>query len=229
MPRPSRTFLVGHCYHVLNRGNGRARIFRGDGDFVAFLKVVAEGLRRYPVDLLCFCLMHNHWHLVLRPRRDGGRAISDLMRWVGVTHVRRHHAAHRTRGGGHVYQGRFKSFAIQEDRHFLVVCRYVEANPRRAGMVRRAERWRWSSLGFFAQASATKPVELELAAWPVDKPADWVELVNEPMPPTQVQQLRRSVNRGTPFGEEAWALRTARRLGVMNSLRPAGRPKKRAR
>ena len=111
MPRPPRKVLAGGCYHVLNRGNGRMRIFREEGDYAAFVRVLAEGLERYPVELLCWCLMDNHWHLVVRPRTS--EALGRFMGWVGVTHVRRHHQAHGTRGGGHVYQGRVKSFLIQ--------------------------------------------------------------------------------------------------------------------
>ena len=123
MPRPRRQIIAGGYYHVLNRGNGRMTLFHNDQDFLAFLKVLNEGLERYRVDLLCYCLMSNHWHLVLRPRRVD--ALADFMRWVGVTHVRRHHEHYHSRGGGHLYQGRFKSFPIQDDRHFLTVCRYV--------------------------------------------------------------------------------------------------------
>src|SRR6188472_2900960 len=101
--------------------------------------------------------MHNHWHLVLRPRRVAGddigaapSALSRMMAWLGVTHVRRHHEHHRTRGGGHLYQGRFKSFPVQSDRHVLLVCRYAEADPPRAGMVRRAQDWPYSSVRWSA-------------------------------------------------------------------------------
>src|SRR4051794_21209388 len=135
MPRSARAVEAGLTYHVLNRGNGRLHLFRKAEDFEAFGRVLAEGLARYPVDLFTWCLMGNHWHLVLRPRAD--RALADLMRWVGVTHVRRHHAHHHTSGGGHLYQGRYKSFPVEDDRHFLVLCRYVESNPLRAKLVRR--------------------------------------------------------------------------------------------
>ena len=133
MPRTARAIEAGLIYHVLNRGNGRQMLFRKPADFDAFERVMAEGLSRYPVDLLTWCLMGNHWHLVLRPRSDA--ALADLMRWVGVTHVRRHHAHHHTTGGGHLYQGRYKSFPVQDDSHFLTLCRYVEANALRAGLV----------------------------------------------------------------------------------------------
>jgi putative transposase len=220
MPRPSRQFKVGEIYHVLNRGNRRANLFRKDGDFLAFLRVLTQGLERYPVDLLCWCLMHNHWHLVLRPRRTG--AISDLMRWVGVTHVRRHHEHHHTRGGGHLYQGRFKSFPVETDRHFLVLCRYVQANPLRAGIVARAEQWQWSSLGY----KPRDQVALVTSEWPVDRPAMWVKIVNKPLEQGELERLRTSVNRGRPFGTGRWTILTAKRLGLMNTLRPPGRPRR---
>ena len=120
-------------YHVLNRGNGRMRLFHKDEDFAAFERILAEGLDRYPVELLTYCLMGNHWHLVVRPGTD--QALGRFMGWIGVTHVRRHHEHYHTRGGGHLYQGRFKSFPVQEERYFLTLCRYVEGNALRAGLV----------------------------------------------------------------------------------------------
>ena len=120
------------------------RLFHKAGDYEAFERVLAEGLERYPVDLLTYCLMPNHWHLVVRPGKR--RRAGTLLGWVGVTHVRRHHEHYHRRGGGHLYQGRFKSFPVAEDDYFLTLCRYVEANPLRAELVDRAEEWRWSGL-----------------------------------------------------------------------------------
>ena len=127
-------------YHVLNRGNGRLRLFHRAEDYDDFERVVADGLGRFPVDLLTYCLMPNHWHLVMRHRTDAspGR----LMGWVGVTHVRRHQEHYHKPGAGHLYQGRFKSFAVAEDDYVLTHCRYVEANAVRAKRVERADQWR---------------------------------------------------------------------------------------
>jgi putative transposase len=216
--------VPGGYYHLLNRGNGRRELFHKDGDYLGFLQVLAEGLERYPADLLCYCLMSNHWHLVLRPRTAA--ALADLMRWVGVTHVRRHHQHYHRRGGGHLYQGRYKSFPIQDDLHFLTVCRYVEANPLRAKLVEKAEAWPWCSL---AQRPGGGPVAalkppLVLADWPVDRPRDWLAKVNRPMDKEQLKQLQESVNRGRPFGDERWVARTAALLGLGNTLRGPGRP-----
>lgn len=175
MPRTARAIEAGLVYHVLNRGNGRMRLFHKDEDFAAFERVLAEGLDRYPVDLLTYCLMSNHWHLVLAPRTD--EALGRLMGWVGVTHVRRHHQHYHTRGGGHLYQGRFKSFPVQDDVHFLTVGRYVEANALRAGLVKRAEDWPWGGLRVRREAGR----RLRLSPWPVDRPRDWTARVNEAM------------------------------------------------
>ncbi len=219
MPRTARAVEAGQIYHVLNRGNGRMKLFRKPGDFDAFERVLAEGLQRYPVDLLTWCLMGNHWHLVLRPRRDD--ALGRLMGWVGVTHVRRHHAHYQTTGGGHLYQGRFKSFPVQDDRHFLVLCRYVEANALRAKLVRRAEDWRWCGLHRRDEKSILKTVP-----WPVDRPRNWTSLVNEPVDAAQAAEIRTSIIRDRPWGDSGWVTATAKRLGLEFTLRPRGRPKK---
>ena len=138
MPRPRRADEPGGLYHALNRGNARATIFHKPADYEAFEAVLAEGLRRYDVVLLAYQLMPNHWHMLLRPGCAG--AMSDLLRWVTATHTMRYHSHYHTSGQGHVYQGRFKSFPVQDDDHFHVVCRYVERNALRARLVAHAER-----------------------------------------------------------------------------------------
>ena len=198
------------------------RLFRKPADFAAFEKVMAQGLERYPVDLLTYCLMNNHWHLVLRPRTDA--ALGALMGWMGVTHVRRHHAHSRLvggKGGGHLYQGRFKSFPVQDDLHLLMLCRYVEANAVRANCVDRAELWEWG--GSFARRFRRKP--FKLCEWPVDRPSNWTALLNQHQEKKDLEQLRASVQRGRPFGDVDWIRKTAKRLGLEFTLRDRGRPK----
>ena len=169
--------------------------------------------------LLTYCLMGNHWHVVLRPHTD--KSLSDLMRWVGVSHVRRHHEHYHTTGGGHLYQGSFKSFAIHEDGHFLRVCRYVEANASGAGAVERAEDWLWCGLD--ARARALKKPFVP-SQWPVQRPARWSASVNQPIGEDDLAQLRKCIGRGRPFGDHGWVEKTAKRLGLESSLRDPGRP-----
>ncbi len=220
MPQTARAIEAGLVYHVLNRGNGRMRLFHKDDDFAAFERVLGEGLQRYPVELFTYCLMGNHWHLVVRPRTD--EALGQLMSWVGVTHVRRHHQHYRTRGGGHLYQGRFKCFPVQDEAHFLTVCRYVEANALRAGLVKQAERWMWG--GLYTRGHRGKP--FALASWPVERPRGWTTVVNEALEEKVLEWVRTCVNRGRPCGKPHWVQRTAERLGLTFTLRDPGRPRK---
>jgi putative transposase len=208
--------------HVLNRANGRLRLFRTDADYAAFLAVLAEAVRRFDVRLLAFCLMPNHWHLVLWPRTDG--AVSAFMRWLTVTHANRWHAHHHTPGSGHLYQGRFKSFLIEADRHLLIVWRYVERNAVRAGLARRARQWRWGSL--WLRAAGDARLRAMLSEGPVELPRGWERLVDEPQTEKELEALRRSLRRGRPFGGDAWVKRTASALGLESTTRPRGRPRK---
>jgi putative transposase len=121
-----------------------------------------------------------------------------------------------------LYQGRFKSFPIQEDGHLLDVIRYVERNPLRANLVERAEQWRWSSL--WRRERGSEKERSILAEWPVPCPNDWVEQVNRAETPAELEALRRSASRGTPYGQATWVVETARVLRLERTLRPPGRP-----
>ncbi len=105
---------------------------------------MVDAKERAEVEVFGFCLMSNHWHMVVRPRRD--QDLARYFSWLTNTHVKRYRAHYR-RTSGHLYQGRYKSFVVQEDGHLLTLLRYVEANPLRAKMVERAQDWHWSSLG----------------------------------------------------------------------------------
>ncbi len=223
MGRPRRVALGGYVYHVLNRANARMPIFRKDGDYEAFEQVMAEALGHVPgMRLLAYCLMPNHWHLVLWPRRNG--ELSDFGHWLTLTHTQRWHAHHHDIGTGHLYQGRFKSFPVAEDEHFLSVCRYVERNPLRAQLVPRAENWRWGSLWRRRQADAS--LQEMLSDWPVKRPKNWLVRVNKAETDAELNLLRASVQRGRPFGAEAWQKRTVAKMDLESTMRPRGRPKK---
>ena len=220
MGRPLRAATAGHFYHVMNRANAKARIFHSATDFEAFERILAEACARVPMRVLAYCLMPNHWHLVLWPRADG--ELSEFTGWLTLTHTQRWHAWRGSAGTGHLYQGRFKSFPVQADAHFLTVCRYVERNPLRAGLVQRAEDWRWSSLR--SRLNGQKPTPVLLCPWPIERPDDWCDWVNAPQSEAELETLRRSVSRGRPYGRDTWVQVTAQRLGLLATLRPRGRP-----
>ncbi len=220
MGRPPRADEAGGIYHALNRGNARQDIFFKDADFEAFERLIAEGLQNFPVYLIAYQWMSNHWHMVLAPQVDGG--MSAFIGCLTLTHTQRYHAHHGTTGYGHVYQGRYKSFPVQDDDHFYVVCRYVERNALTAKLVKRSEDYRWGSL--YNWLGGDSPIVL--ATWPIRRLPRWVERVNEALTPNELSALRYSVKRGLPYGDEAWTAETANRLGLESTTKPRGRPKK---
>ncbi len=172
--------------------------------------------------LLAYCLLPNHFHLLLWPREDGD--LPRFMRRLTMTHTQRWHAHRRTAGTGHLDQGRYQSFPVRSDEHLLTVCRYVERNALRANLVERAEGWSWGSLhSRLTKDAAERPT---LTPWPIDRPRDWTARVNRPFGPGEEEAVLRSIRRGQPFGSESWQAEAAARLGLESVLRPRGRPRK---
>jgi putative transposase len=209
-------------YHVLNRAVGRMKMFRKDADYDAFARVIAQAHALHPIRILSYCVMPSHWHFVVRPERDG--ELSAFFRWLAHTHAMRWRVSHGTVGYGHLYQGRFKSFAVQRDGHFLTLCRYVERNALVAGLVRRAQDWRHGSL--WSRDRAGDPLGALLSPWPVERPADWIDRVNRPLTPKEMERVRASVDRGRPLGDDDWTRQTVTRLGLGHTVRNEGRPRK---
>jgi len=192
MPRLARSWTRGFAYHVLNRGNERRRLFVESADYCAFLSLLSEAPRSPDVKLLAYCVLPNHWHLVLIPQDLP--ALSAYIQWITGTHALRWRRDHGVDSPGHVYQGRFKSVPILTDQHLLTALRYVEANPVRAGLTVRARDWQWSSI------SASPCVEAPaLAAWPLPRPTNWERHVDAVQSPEQLHAIRTAIRRGTPI------------------------------
>ena len=222
MGRAPRVDVAGHLYHVLNRANHRSKIFKKEADYEAFERVLAEAVERNSADLFSYCLMPNHWHLVLRPCRDGG--MSQFCQWLTLTHTQRYNVHYRMTGQGHLYQGRYKSFPIQDDEHFLTVSRYVERNAFTAELCESPESWRWGSL-YRWKAGTAKEKSL-LTSWPIKRRPDWCRWVTMALSDRELKRLEWSVERGAPFGDETWNESIARRYNLEMTMRPRGRPKK---
>jgi putative transposase len=211
----------GLVYHVLNRTVAGLPLFRKDADYEAFERIMVEAHSRHPLRILAWCLMRTHWHFVVWPREEG--EVTAYFRWLAHTHAMRWHVAHNTVGRGHLYQGRFKSFPIQEDEHYFTVCRYVERNALKAGVVARAEEWRWGSL--WARRQGSKALKAILSDWPMERPRNWVALVNEPMTEKELEAVQICMTRNRPYGDERWQEHQAGLLGLAHTLRNEGRPK----
>ena len=222
MPRIPRQAPKGWVFHALNRAVARLPLFQNDADYEAFERILVEAHERFPLEIFTYCVMPNHWHFMMRPLEDG--QLTDFLRWLAQTHAMRWHAHYKTLGTGHLYQGRFKSFPIEDDDHFYTVARYVERNPVRAGLVTQAQDWRWS--GLWRYESGGPKARALLARWPVPRPRDWLTRVNTPVSDAELAAVRHAVQRGCPFGNPQWQAATAQRLGLQTTLRPRGRPPK---
>ena len=218
MPRTARASVGGICYHVVSRGNARAQVYFDQADYRAFLTLMKLACERVAMRVLAYCLMPNHFHLVVWPRNDGD--LSRWMHWLLTAHVSRYH---RIRGtSGRIWQGRFKAFPIEQDAHLLTVLRYVERNPVRANLVRSAADWDWSSLSRNNDA-IVRDLKSEC---PIGKPANWLEVVDQAQSGAEIEALRRCSFKNAPFGSDDWRKDMARRLGLESSLRGPGRPKR---
>ena len=129
---------------MVNRGNDRRVIFPETCDYKMFMRLVRAGTRRFAVEVHGHCAMPNHFHLLVETKED--EALSAYMQWVTGCYACYLRTRTKTIGHGHVFQRRFWSAGIDDTLHFLMVLRYIEANPRRAKLVDRAEQWPWSSL-----------------------------------------------------------------------------------
>ena len=227
MGRLPRTIDDGLVYHALNRGNNRGDVFGDDADRVAFLEALAQTKDRYPFRLFGYCLMTNHFHLLIRP--ESGQSISRILQSLTVTHTWRSHKRHHT--SGHVWQGRFKSPVIQDDAHLLVVLRYIEANPLRAKMVNDPADYRWSSypchgLGRDDPLLSPFPEWEELGRTEAERRRRWRTKVCAVQSDAELMSVRGSLRSGRPFGATDWSEQMARRLNIELVPRPRGRPRK---
>jgi len=217
MPRVARNLVDGCIYHVLNRGNGKQEVFHKEQDYRSFISLLKEAKERYPVKIMAYCLMPNHFHMVLQAVNAGD--MSKWIQWLMTTHVRRYHLHYES--SGHLWQGRYKSFVIQEDGHLMTVLRYVEGNPVRANLVSSAIKWQWSS-----HRDRLSGISCLIDDVPIDLPGKWGKYVTDPIADKELNNLRKSVIRQFPYGTADWQMRVAKETGIESSLRPQGRPKK---
>ena len=227
MGRLPRTIDDGLVYHALKRGNNRSDVFGDDANRVAFLQALANTKDRYPFRLLGYCLMTNHFHLLLRP--EAGQLISRILQSLTVAHTWRYDTRHHT--SGHVWQGRFKSPVIQDDAHLLVVLRYIEANPLRAKMVSDPAEYRWSSYSYHG-LGRDDPLLSPFPEWEesgrmeAERRRRRRAKVRSMQSEVELTKVRGSLRNGQPFGTSEWTERMAERLNIELISRPKGRPRK---
>jgi len=222
MPRLPRTVCARAPHHITQRGNRREKVFFTDDDRQAYLGWLQDYAAKHGVQVLAYCLMSNHIHLVAVPKAEDG-----LQQVLKPLHMRYAQRINRTRGWkGHLWQGRFFSSALDED-YLWAAIRYVERNPVRARIARRAENYRWSSAP--AHCGLTEDTVLTTdREWlrQVKSVGNWSKWLAEGDRPEQLEVLRRHVERGLPCGAERFIRRLERRAGQILRPRARGRPRK---
>jgi putative transposase len=207
-------------YHAWNRANFRSRLFRKDAHYEDFLALVEESLNFVPMRILAYCLMPNHWHMVLHPRADGD--LRKFLQRITLTHTQRYHAKTRTVGYGHVYQGRYKSHLVESDRHFLTLVHYVERNAKRAALVKKAEDWPWSSA--HVRVYGKEQQKQILSPWPVAAPRPYRVWLNQSQGKEEIENIRYALKRSRPYGSEKWVAKAVAQFGLETTIRNPWRP-----
>jgi putative transposase len=217
MPRVARALADEQIYHIINRGNRRDDIFHDDEDFKTMLSLLRSAKKKFEVKIYAYVLMNNHYHLVIYTKY--AQSLSKCMQWIGTSYVRYYNKRYQTTG--HLWEGRYKSFIVQEENYLLMLIKYVEANPKRAKIVKDASDYAYGS----AKERNSDNSLLLLDNAPITLPDDWKSFVNSRDKKSDLEMIRNSVNRQAPLGEQEWQNRVAKEYGLEGSLKPLGRPK----
>jgi putative transposase len=188
MPRSSRNLPAGSIVHVVNRGNDKRLLFERAEEFEEFLRLIAWAKTKCPVRIVAYCVMSNHWHFVFWVEVEWD--VSAFLHRLTTTHAKRWRQRTNTVGQGHVYQDRFKASEIFSERYYFNCLRYVEQNALTAGLVRSAKEWRWSSLAE-RLGNGLRILDPDPAGLPVG----WGELVDQPLPECDAEEIHNSLKR----------------------------------
>jgi len=210
MARIARAVAPGWPHHITQRGNRRMQVFFSDDDYRLYLELMSASCGKLGVEVWAYCLMPNHVHLIVNPRSEDG-----LRRAMGDAHRRySRHVNFREGWRGHLFQGRFASF-VMDERYLLAAARYVELNPVRAGLADKPWRWKWGS----ARAHRRGRDDALVTVKPLlDLVGDWQEFLSVPPSEEERNALRRHERTGRPLGSAAFLTKIERALHRM--LRP---------
>ena len=221
MPRLARAIAVGYAHHITQRGNNRQAVFFVDQDRQVYLELLQEQAGKYGLEILAYCLMDNHIHLVAIPHEEEA-----LAKAVGRTHVRYTQYINRFhKRSGHLWQGRFYSCAL-DGRHLWLALKYVELNPLRAKLCRRAWQYAWSIAAAHTDEKAESEL-LNLPQWYKQMLADqWRKELAEGLTDSEVARIRLRTHTGRPLGSDGFLSKLETLLGRRVRPLPVGRPKK---
>ncbi|MDI6800512.1 MAG: transposase [Thermodesulfovibrionales bacterium] len=221
MPRIARAVAVGFPHHITQRGNYRQRVFEGDDDYMQYLEWLQIYRKKYALKIWAYCLMSNHVHFIAVPMEN-----DSLAKTFNTLHMRYSQRINsRQENRGHLWQGRFFSCVLDE-RHLYSAIRYVENNPVRSRLVKKAEDYQWSSA--YAHVMGEKDVVLADNCYIVKRIKDWSAYLREKedTDTVLVEDIRQSTNTGRPCGDDRFVMKMEKLLGRKLAALPKGRPRK---
>ena len=222
MPRQARTVFAGLPHHITQRGNRREDVFYTDEDRETYLKWLQEYSKKHKVEILAYCLMTNHIHLIALPETETG-----LQLVLKPLHMRYAQRFNRQRGWkGHVWQGRYFSSPLDEQ-YLWAAIRYVERNPVRAKMVRKSENYTWSSAGAHCRGHVDSVLTTK-SYWQkqFDSIGDWSAWLAEGDSEAELSIIRRNIEKGLACGSDKFIKKLEKQIGKALQYRPLGRPRK---
>ena len=222
MGRIKRIDLKNYYYHILNRANGRMQIFNDDEDYKLFEEILFEAKKKFDMRIVAYCIMPNHFHLVLNPKENGD--IQKFMQWLTLTHTQRLHSKNKTIGYGHIYQGRYKSFLVDSDDYLKTLLLYVEQNPLRAGLVNNLKKWKWGS--YFLRNYGNEEQKKLLSSHYYQTTKSYDENINIKLKKEVTELIAHSIDKSKPFGSKAWVDKIIEKFDLRSVVRGRGRPKK---
>jgi len=220
MPRIARAIAPGFPHHVVQRGNNREQVFFDREDRRRYLSLLKNYAEKWNSPVLAYCLMDNHVHLLTRPTSE--TSLYKMMQGLALCYTQ--HINRKYGRTGRLWESRYHSCIVEEERYLWAAVRYIEQNPIRARVAKRAEEYPYSS----AKAHVTgkrDPVLGEEIFSPEER-EDYVSLLNEVLFPGMTEGLRHHTRRGTPFGDEGFVGRIETELERSLVRKPRGRPKR---
>ncbi len=218
MPRIARGLANNQIYHIINRGNRREAVFHDKYDYERFLKLLLDSKEKYSINIYAYCLMPNHFHLVIYTHYSDN--LSKALHWISSSYVRYYNKKYKI--SGHLWQGRYKSFIVEQDSYLITLLKYVEANPKRAKIVKECEKYQYSS----AYKRVNNIQDQLLGELPIDIPTDWSRYINDKEDKTDLDFIRNSIERQSPLGDELWQYNIVKKYGLESTLNPIGRPRR---
>lgn len=220
MPRIARAVAEGNPHHIVQRGNNREDVFTDPKDREQYLMLLKKYSDKWQVPVLAYCLMSNHTHLLVRPATE--QALYKMMQGLTLCYTQYYNRKYgRT---GRLWENRFHSFIVDQERYFWAVARYIEQNPVRASIVREAERYPYSSAR--AHETGTEDSVLGEEIFTSGQRNDYVQMLRSDLTEEEIEGLRYHSRSGRPLGGEEFVQGIEKRLRRPLARRPRGRPKK---